>query len=101
MKFDEGVRRRRAGDEKLFSPCRGKSRATARNIAVTGDLASGSREGAKTASEIRLILNSGLDGDTIGVIKPAADNFRRPVLPTPADRTRELSDRNAEQNEQS
>jgi hypothetical protein len=58
MKFDEGVRRRRAGDEEQFSPCRGKSRATARNIAVTGDLASGSRDGAKSASEIRLILNS-------------------------------------------
>jgi hypothetical protein len=37
--------------------------------------------GSKSASEILLILNSGLDGDTIGVIEAAADNFVAPGLP--------------------
>ena len=47
---------------------------------MTGDLASGSREGAKSTSQIRLILNPGLDGDTIGVIEACCGQFRRPGI---------------------
>jgi hypothetical protein len=36
--------------------------------------------GSKSASEILLILNSGLDGDTIGVIEACCGQFRRPRI---------------------